>query len=493
MSDKENDKWATLNTAPAGLEGNGGTGILRTGSAADGPKDSANSVNAKGKPAAVGVEQQQAAVVPEKRTTTRQASGERKSRHWSGDRRSRHPSKEKEPALPKNERLYNELMEAVANDSAPRTKSVMRNSLLTADGRLRSLHAAVKRGSNKAAKAILEVEPTLVHAADPNSGNTALLVAIEAGTVSTMSLLVDRGARLDTKNRSGETAWDIARRIPHDNKGLVPTLVGLYRQHSKDYRTTPIHEAASAGDGGKIDFLVDAGLDLWNVDRAGYNFIHVAAFSNRTNIILQYLHHGPAPVEITAAKADVDRRCKANGKTALHVAANRGHQESFSALLKCGADVGAVDNGGWTVLHDAVVCRNDLSAADIIRQLCCNSSSLTSALTTDKETALHVAARHGQLGAVRLLLEVSPDSSREALSMQDIDGWTPLHSAIDSRRPEVVKVVIDAMNVSFDAHSLLELPDKSGRSPLQLAQSLADNDEVVNVLLSYLPGTSISC
>ena len=493
MIDKESEnQWATLSTVPPSLEGNGGTGILQTANAADGPKDSANSVNVKGKPAAVGLEQQ-AAVLPEKRTAARQASGERKSRHWSGDRRSRHPSKEKEPALPKSERLYNELMEAVANDNAPRTKSVMRNSFLTADGRLRSLHAAVKRGSNKAAKAILEVEPALVHAADPNSGNTALLVAIEAGTVSTMSLLVDRKARLDAKNRAGETAWDIARRIPHDNKGLIPTLVGLYRQHSKDYHTTPIHEAASAGDGDKIDFLVEAGLDLWDVDRAGYNFIHIAAFNNRTNIILQYLHHRRAPAEITAANTEVNRRCKANGKTALHVAANRGYQESFSALLKCGADVGALDNGKWTVLHDAVVCRNESSsAADIIQQICSDASLLTLALTTDKETALHTAARHGQLGAVQLLLEMSPDSSREALTMQDIDGWTPLHSAIDSCRPEVVQLVIDAMNSSFDAHSLLELPDKSGRSPLQLAQSLPDNNEVVNVLLSYLPQTSVS-
>jgi len=470
-----------------GFEGNGGAGLLRTVSAVDGRKDFANSVDTKGKPAAVASEQL-IGVVPETRPISRQSSGERKTRHWSGDRRSRHPSKEKEPMISKSERVYNELIEAVANDNAPRTKSVMKHSLLTPEGRLRSLHAAVKRGSNKAAKAILEVEPALVHRADPDSGNTALLVAIEASTVSTMSLLVDRGARLDAKNRFGETAWDVARRVPHDNKGLIPTLVGLYKQHSNDYHTTPVHKASAAGDADKIDFLIDAGLDLWDADHAGYNFIHIAAFNNKTNIILHYLQHGAAPAEVTPVEPDVDRRCKSNGKTALHVAANRGNLESFKALLSCGADISALDNGRWTALHDAVVCRKDTAAASIIRSFCINAPSLVSTLTNDKETAVHVAARHGKLGAVRVLLEVSAESSREALSMQDIDGWTPLHSAVESRRPEVVQLIVDAMNVAFDAHSLLELPDKFGRSSLQLAQSLPDSDEVVKVLLSYQHG-----
>jgi len=486
--DKENNqKLATLNSVPTGhpapaLEGNGGTGMFRSSNAVDGQKDSANLVDMKGKAGAVA--EHQTPTVPETRPVVRQSSSERKSRHWSGDRRSRLSSREKEPAIPKSERLYNELTEAVANDSAPRTKSVMRHSLLAAEARLHGLHAAVQRGSNKAAKAILEVEPALVHSPDPKNGNTALLVAIEAATVSTMSLLVDRGARFDAKNLSGETAWDIARRVPHDNRGLIATLVGLYKQHTKDYRTTPIHEAAAAGDRDKVDFLVEAGLDQWEPDRDGYNFIHIAAFNNRTDIILYYLEHGTSP-------RDVDRCNKANGKTALHVAANRGHLDAFTALLKCGADANILDNGRWTVLHDAVVCRNEPAAAEIIRELCRNMSSLSSALTTDRETPLHVAARHGQLGAVQVLLEVSPDSSSEALSMQDIDGWTPLHSAVESRRPDVVQLIIDAMNAAFDAHSLLDLQDKSGRSPLQLAHSLPGNDEVVNVLLLNQPGTTV--
>ena len=305
--DKVNDaEPATLNTVVAShpVTGNGGNDLSGGGNAVG---DCNDLVDTKGKP-----DEQQLLLVPETRPKSRHSSGERKSRHWSGDRRSRHPSKEKEPPLTKSERLYKELMEAVANDSAPRTRSVIKHSLLTAEARLCGLHAAVQRGCVKAAKAILEVHPTLVHQPDPNSGNTALLVAIEAATVSTMSLLVDLGARLDTKNRSGKSAWDVARRVPHDNKGLVPTLVGLYKQHSKDYRTTPIHEAAAVGDIGKIEFLVEAGLDLWAVDDSGYNFLHIAAFNDRSNVIFCYLQHGLAPAEIMPSEPNVDRRCKTN-------------------------------------------------------------------------------------------------------------------------------------------------------------------------------------
>jgi len=480
-----------LSTSNAVVEGhpltsNGGNGLSRACSAVGDGKDF---VDTKGKPDAV-VPEQQLLVVPETRPKSRHSSGERKSRHWSGDRRSRHPSKEKDPPLSKSERLYKELMEAVASDNAPRTRSVIKHSQLAAEGRLRGLHAAVQRGCVKAAKAILEMEPTLVHRPDPDSGNTALLVAIEASTVSTMSLLVDRGARLDTKNCSGETAWDVARRFPHDNKGLVPTLVGLYKQHSKHYRTTPIHEAAAVGDVDKIQFLVNAGLDLWDTDSSGYNFIHLAAFNNQTDVILRYLQHCAQPAEITPAEPDVDRRCRTNRKTALHVAANRGHLESTMALLRCGANINALDNGRWTPLHDAVVCRNEASAATVIPALYENALSLILALTTDKETPLHVAARHGRLGAVQVLLKLLADRCGEALSMQDVDGWTPLHSAVDSRCPEVVQIIIDALNTTCDAHSLYDLPDKFDRSPLQLAQSLPDCEEVARLLLSFRPAVS---
>jgi len=463
--------------------GNGGSGLSSVDNAVGDRKDF---VDANSKPDAV-IPEQQLLLAAETRPKSRHSSGERKSRHWSGDRRSRHPSKEKEPPLSKSERLFKELMEAVANDNTPRTRSVMKHSSLTAEGRLRGLLVAVQRGCVKAAKAILEVEPTLVHRPDPSSGNTALLVAIEAATVSTMSLLVDRGARLDAKNHSGETAWDVARRVPHDNKGLVPTLVGLYKQHCKDYRTTPVHEAAAVGDVDKIHFLVEAGLDLWDTDNSGYNFIHIAAFNNRTNVILRYLQHCAEPLEITPAEPDIDRRCRSNRKTALHVAANRGHFESCIALLKCGADIGALDKGRWTPLHDAVVCRNEPAAAKVIQALYETAPSLILALTTDKETPLHLAARHGRLGAVRVLVEILADRCGEVLSMPDIDGWTPLHSAVDSCRPEVVQVIVNAVNSTCDAHSLYKLTDKAGRSALQLAQSLPDSDEVVRMLLSHQP------
>lgn len=489
---KENNKESTaLNTvvtscsAPA-VEGSGGTGISWTGNATDNSKDSANSVDTKTRP-------DSATPISDKQTvpaTTTARPFSRRLRQFSGERRLRHPSKEKEAVLPKSERLYNELMEAVANDNGPSAKSVMRHSQLLADGRLRGLHAAVQRGSNKAAKAILDVEPELIHRTDPRSGNAALLVAIESATVSTMTLLVDRGARLNTRNSFGETAWDVARRAPHENKGLISTLVGLYKQHSCDYHTTPVHEAAAAGDVDKIDFLIEAGLDLWDADRAGYNFIHIAAFNNRTNVILHYLTVQP---EIAPMEPDVDRHCKSNGKTALHVAANRGHVESVMALLQCGADLRAVDNGFWTPLHDAVVCRNAVSADKIIRTIHSNYPSLMLSVTTDKEMPLHMAARHGRLQSVEVLLELLADSCGDALSAQDIDGWTPLHSAVESRQPQVVQLIIDTMNATSDVHSLLDLPDKFGRSPLQLAQSLSDSDEVVRVLLSHQqPGRSTS-
>ena len=50
-----------------------------------------------------------------------------------------------------------------------------------------------------------------------NDGNTALLVAAEAGKIETVRMLVDQGADLEKKNYERKTIFDLAMHSPDTN------------------------------------------------------------------------------------------------------------------------------------------------------------------------------------------------------------------------------------------------------------------------------------
>mmetsp|Transcript_7038 Transcript_7038/g.8071 ORF Transcript_7038/g.8071 Transcript_7038/m.8071 type:complete len:206 (-) Transcript_7038:758-1375(-) len=54
---------------------------------------------------------------------------------------------------------------------------------------------------------------------------------------------------------------------------------------------------------------------------------------------------------ITASPAVVNIKDEANGNTAVHIAAQNGHLELLTMLVKAGADVNAQNGGGQTALH----------------------------------------------------------------------------------------------------------------------------------------------
>lgn len=113
---------------------------------------------------------------------------------------------------------------------------------------------------------------------------------------------------------------------------------------------------------------------------------------------------------LLAARADVDVKEKANGWSALHVAAGSGASLAVEALLECSASVESTDNDGETPLHLAA----GEGQTRVIHQLVKAGAAVNGA-NNDGETPLHVAVQQANdkpgLAHIRALVELRADPS----------------------------------------------------------------------------------
>ena len=147
--------------------------------------------------------------------------------------------------------------------------------------------------------------------------------------------------------------------------------------------------AARLGNEELVCALLEAGVDINQLDKLGRTPLYLAAKWNHVNVVKLLLER----------TAEIDRTA-VDGNTALHEAAANGH-EIVDLLLKAGAKIFAAHNG---------------------------------------RMPLHVAARYGQLKAVESCLKARADD----LNALDINGASPLFMAAEKGHTEVVRLLLSA-------------------------------------------------
>jgi ankyrin repeat protein len=189
------------------------------------------------------------------------------------------------------------------------------------------------------------------------NGSTALLRAVIANERKMVKLLLDRGADVIVENRSG---------------------------------VTPLAAAAFNGNRRLVKMLIKAGADPAQPDGTGKPPIIYAAAKGHTNIVKLFLaesvdanirdkneltalmwsagHPNDVPQAEALATIDILLAGKAaldladnRGRTALMIAAERGHHDIVEALRKAGADPSLKDRDGQSAF--------ELAASDDIRTL----------------------------------------------------------------------------------------------------------------------------
>jgi ankyrin repeat protein len=162
---------------------------------------------------------------------------------------------------------------------------------------------------------------------------------------------------------------------------------------------------------------------------------------------------------LAAARVPIDGR-DAHGRTPLHVATYARQREAIKALIRAGANSGALDADRY----DAVTIASVADDEETLRVLLAAGASAKLTTSRYDGTALIAAAHLGHDGVVRQLI-----AAGAPLDHVNNLHWTALIEAVvlgDGRtRHQSVVAALLAAGAST------ALADRDGRTPLQLAKS----------------------
>jgi ankyrin repeat protein len=272
-----------------------------------------------------------------------------------------------------------------------------------------------------------------------HEGMTPLHVAIEFSyQVDPMYIiehLLTHGARLDIEDESGATPVDTAiarNRQLHDRSDVVALLL-------RKIPNKTIHQAAYAGQWERIDSLLKSGTYVDKRDREGCTALYYAAWGNK-----------------------------------LQVAGR---------LINKGADVNAKNKKGLALLHDLAIgyVVEDIRPIhhiqpeeyrNMIKLLLAKGTNVNIQGDYQEWTALHGAARNGDMAMVNLLITHDAD-----FNARDGFGNTPLHYFVESGHRNIVQKLLSQ---GADANA----KNERGLTPMDLASQHGDI-ETYRILETY--------
>jgi len=314
--------------------------------------------------------------------------------------------------------------------------------------------ASVRQGRLETVRRLAAQDMRLLSACGPSNdvawGETPLWVAVDAGNLEMVKLLVESGARAKEHSALKRAV------VLMDNKGMVSVLKEL------SFKRVPVSAPAKAKSDTPVDRPIAKSKAIAEQQEAGAD--------HRLAILTWLLEHGADP------NAEPARESVPLLIYSIYLTSD---DRVLSLLLKHGANPNARDTYGYTALHAAALTGNTATA----RTLASGHADMEAAGVSG-ETALMLAAAYGDLDMVRTLLDYGARvaardkpvarvllDSGAPVDPLDQNGNTPLSLAVRFSHPAVVELLlVHKANVSHknnDGLSVLELARSQKSSEIE--------------------------
>lgn len=346
-----------------------------------------------------------------------------------------------------------------------------------------ALHLASLNGHTEVVKLIAQGIKDLDMDTRDDLGRTPLILASQNGHLPVVQLLLDKGATTnltDNEDDSGHTALYYATLNGH--QAIAEKILQVTTEALMTGITEILIQAAKQGFTSVCELCLSkfSRMDLHSMDSDDYSALHCAAENGHVEIVSLLIKHG----------AMVDLETDQIG-TPLALAASAGRGQVVRVLLA--ADAKADNNTLVSVVAENL---DDTDGqVDAVRAL------LEVGLDVNEEdddgySALHFAALNGSVKVAKTLLKYGANPS-----LQNVTSWTPLYLAASKDRREIVQLFIDhgvdlpnfdengwtsmhiaakyscvsVMEILWEAApALLTCRSKDGKTPLHVASSISE-------------------
>jgi ankyrin repeat protein/serine/threonine protein kinase len=336
------------------------------------------------------------------------------------------------------------------------------------------LHAAARQGHGAVCEYLIDRhrangELQDILACRNSAGKTTALLAAAWGQLPVLKLLVDTGADVRAMDTDQWSMLHLA--AVKGNAPLCEYLIELYRSRGAlrgmlESRTknndTPAMLATFHNHIEVVRLLVDAGTDMRAVDNNAWSMLHMVARQGH-GLVCQYL------IELYRSLGTLEEILEsksAGHDTPALLAAFNGHVEVVRLLVDAGADIRAVDNNDWSMLHMAAR-QGRSSVCQYLIAIYRSTGTLRAILESKSkghDTPALLAAFNGHIEILRLLVDAGADTRAV-----DNNEWSMLHMAARQGDSATCQYLIEIYRSTGILKEMLEFQSKDRNTPALLA------------------------